>query len=90
MRRSKVIEDDGGIIEIRLWQVEPSPARPHGYKYSLVYIIGGARIIGYDNAEEKGDHRHYRDLTERYEFKNLRQLANDFYHDIEKHKKGLL
>lgn len=90
IRHSKIIEDGGGIIEIRLWQVESSPAKPHGYKYSLVYVVSGTRIIGYDNAEEKGDHRHYRDLTEQYEFKNLGQLANDFHRDIERYKKGLL
>ena len=26
---------------------------------SFVYIVKGKRVIGYDNAEGKGDHRHY-------------------------------
>ena len=90
IRHSKVIEDDGGIIEIRLWRAVLSPVKPHGVKYSLVYIVDGMRVIGYDNAEGKGDHRHYNALTERYEFKGLRKLADDFYKDIEKYKKGLL
>ena len=33
--------------------------KPHGVKYSIVYIKGGKRLAGYDNAEGKGDHRHY-------------------------------
>lgn len=90
IRHSKVIEDGGGIVEIRLWRVDRTPVRPHGLKYSLVYIVNGARVIGYDNAEGKGDHRHYGKMTERYGFKGLRKLADDFYGDIEKYGKGLL
>ena len=90
IKHLKVIEDDGGIVEIRMWQVKQSPDKPHGFKYSLAYIVGGVRVIGYDNAERRGDHRHYRDATEKYEFKGLRQLANDFYMDVNKIKKGLL
>jgi len=90
VKHLKVIEDDGGIIEIRMWQVLPSGDKPHGFKYSLVYIVDGVRIIGYDNAERQGDHKHFRDVTLSYEFKGLRQLTSDFYRDVERHKKGLL
>ncbi len=90
IRHVKVVEDDGGIVEIKMWQVKPSKDKPHGFKYSLVYIVGGIRVIGYDNAEKQGDHRHYRDIFEKYEFRGLRQLAKDFYGDIEKYKKGSL
>jgi len=44
---------------MKIWQVPVSEDKPHGYKYSLVYIVGGERLIGYDNAEGKGDHRHF-------------------------------
>ena len=63
-----------------------SEDKPHGYKYSLVYIVEDERIIGYDNAEGKGDHRHYRNKTEPYGFVNFRGLVEDFYRDIEKYK----
>jgi len=43
------------LVEIRIWSVPASHKRPHGYKYSLVYIKSGNRIVGYDNAEGKGD-----------------------------------
>lgn len=88
IRHTKVREDDGNIIEVKMWQVEPSAGKPHGYKYSLVYIVGGKRVIGYDNAEGRGDHRHYRNYTEPYQFKDLRTLANDFYRDIARYKEG--
>ena len=55
IRHIKVREDNGNIVEIKLWQVDPSLDKPHGYKYSLVYIVKGERVIGYDNAERKGD-----------------------------------
>ena len=39
-------------------------------------------------AEGKGDHRHIRGKTEPYKFVSLRKLANDFYRDIERYKRG--
>lgn len=88
IRHIKIRENNGNIVEIKMWQVTPSPDKPHGYKYSLVYIVKGKRVIGYDNGEGKGDHRHYFGKTEPYSFINLRKLAEDFYRDIEKYKKG--
>ena len=49
IRQVKVIEDNGNIIEVKMWQVTPSTDKPHGYKYSLVYIVKNKRVIGYDN-----------------------------------------
>ncbi len=86
IRHVKVREDNGNIIEIKMWKIKPTADRPHGYKYSLVYIVKGKRVIGYDNAEGKGDHRHYGDKIEPYKFTDLRILADDFYRDIEKYK----
>ena len=90
IKHIKVVEDTGNIIEVKLWQAEPTTDKPHGYKYSLVYVVKGKRIIGYDNAEGKGDHRHYESRTETYRFTDLRTLVIDFYSDIEKFKKGNL
>ncbi|WKZ34025.1 MAG: DUF6516 family protein [Thermodesulfobacteriota bacterium] len=82
----KVVEDSGNIVELKLWQVPPSTDRPHGYKYSLVYIVDGDRVIGYDNAEGKGDHRHFRGEEKPYRFKNLKALVKDFQDDIKRLK----
>ena len=86
IKHVKVREDNGNTIEVKMWQVAASPDKPHGYKYSLAYIVKGKRVIGYDNAEVKGDHRHYRDKVEPYRFKDLRTLTEDFYKDIERYK----
>jgi hypothetical protein len=82
IRHNKAIDENGNIIEIKIWSVPKSIDRPFGYKYSLVYIIDGRRIIGYDNSEGKGDHRHYRDITEYYVFKDIDTLFDDFHKDI--------
>lgn len=70
-----------------MWQVNPSHDKPHGYKYSLVYIVKGMRVIGYDNAEGKRDHRRYKDKEEAYIFKSVDKLFEDFYNDIKRVKK---
>ncbi|MBI4715327.1 MAG: hypothetical protein HY760_05235 [Nitrospirae bacterium] len=61
-------------MEIKMWQIPPSPDKPHGYKYSLVYIVKGERVIGYDNAEGRGDHRHTENRIEPYRFRGLKRF----------------
>jgi len=58
IRHDKVTNEQGNTVEIKLWKVPASLDKPKGYKYSLVYIVEGQRVIGYDNSERKGDHRH--------------------------------
>jgi len=91
LRHEKIIDELGNVVEIRMWQLPvPSKDKPHGYKYSLVYIVAGDRVIGYDNAEGKGDHRHIEGKTKPYHFVSLRKLANDFLRDVGKYKRGEL
>lgn len=61
--------------------------KPYGFKYSLVYIVNNKRIVGYDNAVGKGDHRHYKEREEPYLFVSLEKLAEDFYRDVENTKR---
>lgn len=46
------------IVEVKIWQVPRSLDRPHGVKFSVAYVKvkGGKRMLGYDNAEQKGYH----------------------------------
>ncbi|MDO8137145.1 MAG: DUF6516 family protein [Candidatus Brocadiales bacterium] len=90
IRYDKVHDREGNIREIKIWRVKPIPDRPHGYKYSLVYVVGGRRVIGYDNAEGKGDHRHCGDRTGPYRFEGIDKLIKDFYSDIQKYKEERL
>lgn len=85
----KGIDELGNIIEGKIWELpEATKDKPHGYKYSLVYIVEDVRVIGYDNAEGKGDHRHIHEKEEAYTFVSLKQLAEDFFNDIENYKRG--
>lgn len=70
------------IVEIKIWQILKSDDKPHGVKYSIVYIKGGKRLVGYDNAEGKGDHRHYGDGEEPYKFTSIWDLIKDFKEDV--------
>ena len=85
---NKAIDEHGNTVEIKLWAVEKSSDKPHGYKYSLVYIADAKRVIGYDNAEQKGDHRHCGDRTEPYAFTGIEQLIKDFYGDTVSYNRG--
>jgi hypothetical protein len=86
----KNIESNGDIVEMKIWQVPQTKDKPYGYRYSLVYIRDNKRIVGYDNGEGKGDHRHYRNNEHPYDFKGMDTLIEDFYKDVEKIRKGEL
>lgn len=79
---------DGSFQEIKIWKVEKSKNKLHGLKYSFAYIVKGERVIGYDNAEGKGDHRHYRGREYPYRYQGFEKLWKDFKNDIEQFKEG--
>lgn len=78
----KVKDRYGGIIEVKVWSIPKTVDKPHGYKYSMVYIKDGKRVLGYDNAEGKGDHRHYENKESQYKFISIKRLFEDFYTDL--------
>lgn len=82
--REKVIYDDGSLVEMVIWRV-PEPVQPslHSFKYRLVYIVGGKRMIGYDNERGKGDHRHIEDQEFPYAFVSIETLLDQFVEDVE-------
>lgn len=72
-----------GIVEMVIWQVPtPVPPSEHPYKYRLVYIVEGKRVIGYDNERGKGDHKHVGDAELPYSFVNPQRLMADFMVDV--------
>ncbi len=75
------------MIEVKLWSVQPTFDKPHGFKYSLAYIVNRKRIIGYDNGERRGDHRHYEEREEPYKFESIDVLIRDFLEDVAKWRK---
>lgn len=71
------------IVEAKVWQVPKSGDKPHGVKFSIVYIKNGKRLIGYDNAEDRGYHRHLTDREEAYRFVDIWRLLDDFKQDVQ-------
>src|SRR3989304_1079069 len=84
----KITDESGNTIEMEIWRVPVSFHVPHGVKYSLVYIVEGERVIGYDNGERRGDHRHFRDVETTYVFRSVRRLVRDFQADVARYKEG--
>jgi hypothetical protein len=81
--KTKEVRDDGTIIEIVIWAV-PAPIQPcsHSFKYSLFLGRPGIRLVGYDNEQGKGDHRHFKETEAAYQFSTLEQLLADFEKDV--------
>jgi hypothetical protein len=69
---------------MKIWTVPQNMGKPHGLKYSLVYIQREERLIGYDNAEGKGDHKHFMGKEIPYRFIDIDTLIQDFYDVIER------
>jgi hypothetical protein len=86
----KYYDANGAAVEVKIWRVPRSSDKPHGLRYSFAYIVKGKRLIGYDNAEGKGDHRHVRGNETAYAFKSLKKLWADFFNDIDDIKDGKL
>ena len=73
---------DRVIVEMVIWELaDPSAERSHGLKYRLYCGTEAGCVVRYDNETGKGDHRHYDDLEENYEFRSLEQLIDDFRQD---------
>ncbi len=79
IQSNKLLFEDGAIRQIRIWLVpEPVPPATHRFKYSLVYVVEGVRVIGFDNERGKGDHLHLHGAETPYGFQDLAKLLADF------------
>ncbi|WP_407519590.1 toxin-antitoxin system TumE family protein [Methylobacterium oryzisoli] len=82
--RRRVVFGDRDFAEFVVWRVpKPVPPARHPFKYRLVYIVDGARVIGFDNERGKGDHRHDRDRETPYRFVGIDRLLHDFVEAVE-------
>ena len=71
-------------MEMKAWSVPKTNKTPEGYKYSLVYIDPqGKRILGYDNAEGKGHHRHWGKKEETVSFGSIEELTKKFLSEVQ-------
>ena len=71
----KQVLPDGSIVEMKIWELSESiPGSKHRVKYSLFYGRSGRRLVGYDNEQSKGDHRHIAGREETYLFEGARNV----------------
>lgn len=57
----------GGVVEMVVWQVpKPVPPSEHPFKYRLVFVRDGQRVVGYDNERGKGDHKYLGERETKY------------------------
>ncbi len=83
--KEKFIFDDGAIFEAVIWQLPcPEKERPHRLKYRLFYGYPGHCLVRYDNERGKGDHRHYQESEQFYNFMSIEKLIDDFKADLNK------
>jgi Family of unknown function (DUF6516) len=77
--RLKDVTPEGSVIELVVWRVpRPVPPSRHDYKYRAAYVVGGVRIVGFDNERGKGDHYHIGGRERAYTFVSVEQLIEDF------------
>ena len=75
----------GGVVEMVVWRVpRPVPPAAHAFKYRLVFVRGGERLVGYDIERGKGDHKHLLGQQMVYVFVDIDRLIADFLGDVEK------
>lgn len=79
---------NGGLVEMKIWKLPcPVPPCEHAFKYRLVYVRDGIRIIGFDNERGKGDHKHLDGKQSAYHFVSIDQLLDDFLSEVERRLK---
>jgi Family of unknown function (DUF6516) len=81
--RERVVYPDGALVEMVVWRLpKPTPPSPRGFKYRLVYVVGGRRMLGYDNEPGKGDHRHFGGREESFAFSSIEELLARFSSEV--------
>lgn len=84
IRREKVIDEDGNIVELAIWKVPRTRQNPAGVRYRLAFVRRGEAVpaVLYDCHPPKGHHRHVQGVEEPYSFADVDQLIADFTADV--------
>lgn len=91
---------DGYFVKFEIKRVDPTPARPHGLRYSFtLHGPDGKRLIGFDNAHTVSPvgaryrqksvtadhwHRSADDEGRPYQFASAEKLVDDFFDEVER------
>lgn len=83
--RFKDLTPEGGLIEFVVWRLpKPVPPCGHPFKYRLVFVVDGQRVIGFDNERGKGDHWHIDGVERPYAFVDVDRLIEEFIGEVER------
>lgn len=70
------------MVEITFWKVPESASHPEGVLYSCVYLkkirTKFRRVLGFDNHEKKGHHKHFLGKEEKIIFINKNEMEERF------------
>jgi hypothetical protein len=85
--RRRWIVSDHAFAEMVVWGLpEPLEGSSYSFKYRLAFVVNSECVLRYDNEAGKGDHRHLAGRERAYKFVSPRQLASDFFADIERYR----
>lgn len=83
----KTILNEKETFEIKVWEIPKTAQYPEGITYSMVYLkkFRGEyrRILGFDNREGKGHHKHERDKEEKIVYQTWVELIGRFRRAVE-------
>jgi Family of unknown function (DUF6516) len=84
IRREKVIDEQGNIVELAIWKVPSTRQNVAGIRYRLAFVRRGEGVpaVLYDWHLPKGHHRHVEGIEVPYHFVDVDQLLTDFTADV--------
>ncbi|MBN2453963.1 hypothetical protein JXB11_00290 [Candidatus Woesearchaeota archaeon] len=82
LKYAKLQIGEGEAIFIRVWRIAEDCDYPEGFKYSFTYIKGGKRVLGYDNFEGKGHHKHSGREEVKIEFSSINEIEKSFKEEV--------
>jgi hypothetical protein len=84
--KQRVEVHEAAFAELVIWLLpQPLEGSKHSFKYRLAYVVDGQCVLRYDNEAGKGDHRHSGQHERAYKFSTPKQLAADFFKDVERY-----
>lgn len=81
--KRRLITGKNNFIEVVAWKIPKSKFYPEGVKYSFTFVHDNKRMIGSDNFNNEGHHKHYLNKKESCRFKSLEETANQFFKLVE-------
>jgi hypothetical protein len=82
--KERVVLLETAFAEIVVWKL-PRPVRgsQHLYKYRMALVVGEVCVLRYDNEAGKGDHRHIDEVETPLVFRDLSDLQQAFWTDVD-------